>query len=115
VGRGGAWASAIISAGLVGGGVALTMLGDNIEQELDEDAMGGRLASNDSRMLKGRVYTIAGDVAFGLAGVAAIVATYYFLYDPLPDSEATLLEPRDWAVVPQLGPRRAGAQLKWSF
>jgi hypothetical protein len=45
------------------------------------------------------------------------VSLYLFLRDSTPDSEATVLEPRDWTFAPLLEPRTgtAGATVRGSF
>jgi hypothetical protein len=61
--------------------------------------------------------TVGADAAFGLGALLGILSIYYFLRDPLPDSEATVLEPRDWALLPYVDPagRGGGGALRWRF
>jgi hypothetical protein len=59
--------------------------------------------------------SIAADIAFGLAAVLGLFSVYYFLRDPLPDSEGRVLQPRDWAFSPSVGPDGARADFVWSF
>jgi hypothetical protein len=114
-GRGGAWGTAVLSALVLGGATAVAVMSNNRLDDLRAEADGGRLASNDERLLRGRLMAIGADVGFGVGGVLALVALYLFTRDAGPDSEGTLLEPRNWTVDADVGPGRAGAQLRWSF
>lgn len=115
VGRGGAWVTATFSALAIGGGVVLGVLSNNLHDELSLESANGTLASNDSRITRGRWMSIGADASFGLAAGLAILSVYYFLRDPLPDSEGTILEPRDWALIPSVDAHGGGAQFRWSF
>jgi hypothetical protein len=117
VGRGAAYVTATLSALLVGGGVALVVRSDGLRDELEAERRSGRLASNDPRLTEGFWMTIGADAAFGLGALLGVLSIYYFLRDPLPDSEATVLEPRDWALLPYVDPagRGGGGALRWRF
>jgi hypothetical protein len=111
VSRGGAWAALTIAAVTGGGGLALAILSDHLEDDLRADRAAGVLASDDPRITRGRWYTISADAAFGLAGLTGILSLYYFLRDPLPDSEGRVLAPRDWAFLPSIDPLGGSAGL----
>lgn len=113
--RGGAWATAVLSALALGAGTTLAVMSENRYDDLRAEADQGRLASNDERLFRAKLMSIGADTAFGVGGLLALISLYYFVRDPLPDSEGTVLEPRDWAVNPQVGPEGAGATLQWSF
>jgi hypothetical protein len=115
VNRGGAWATAILSGVLLTGSLALGIMANHVESDLNRDRRMGLLASDDSRILRGKIFAIGMDVALGLGLMTAGLAVYYFLRDPTPDSEGTVLEPRDWALAPFVGPEGGGASLRWSF
>ena len=117
VSRSGAWAMATVGLLSIGGGVALGLLGQGVRRDLANDRDAGTLASDDDRFLRGRIYTIAANGAFGLGALLGILSLYYFLRDPLPDSEGTTLEPRDWTLRPALDLRHraGGATLDWRF
>ena len=91
--------------------------GDGLETDLANDRDAGRLADDDPRILRGKIFNGAANAAFGVAGLLGLLSLYYFVRDPLPDSEGTVLEPRDWTFVPHIDPvhRAGGAQLNWSF
>ena len=115
--RGGAWATATIGLLSVGGGVALALMSNNLETDLRAARNAGTLSNDDPRLLRGRIYRIGADAAFGLGALLGLLSIYYFLRDPLPDSEASVFEPRDWTVVPHFNfaDRSGGAQLQVSF
>jgi hypothetical protein len=115
--RGGAWATLTIGALVAGGGLGAAIYTDGLREELDAERRAGRLASNDPRITRGYWLSIGADSAFGLGAVLGLVSLYLFLRDPTPDSEATVLEPRDWTFAPLLEPRTgtAGATVRGSF
>ena len=51
----------------------------------------------------------------GIALVLAGLSTYYFLRDPLPDSEGRVLKARDWTLNPYIGPNGAGSHFDVRF
>lgn len=113
--RGGAWVSATFSLLSIGGGVVLGQLVRNLQEELDAEAAAGTLASNDGRLDRGKWMSIGADAAFGVGAALAVLSLYYFIRDPLPDSEGTILEPRDWALLPSVDAHGGGAVLRGSF
>ncbi|MFW5926231.1 MAG: PEGA domain-containing protein, partial [Myxococcota bacterium] len=113
--RGGAWATAVLAGLVLGAGTTLAVMSEDRLDILRDEGRTGRLASNDPRLFRGRMLAIGADTAFGLGGLLALVSVYYFLRDPLPDSEGSVLEPRDWSLDPEVGPNGAGARLRWSF
>ncbi len=95
-----AWVSASFAAALfigggIAGGVAL-----KLDDELDEDRNNGRLASDDPRIMKGFVWGLSADLAFGVGAVVGGMAIYYFLRDPLPPSEGKMHDPVDFKENP---------------
>ena len=115
VSRAGAWATTAVAAGVLGGSIAVAFLGKKLHDDLESDKSAGILRSDDDRAQRGRYMYLGADIGFGVALGLAGLATYYFLRDPLPDSEGRVLEPRDWAFDPTLGPGRAGGNLRMSF
>lgn len=113
--RGGAWTTAVLAAMMLGGGTTLAVMSGHRYDSLHNLSVDGRLASDDRRLFKGKMITIGADVGFGLGGLLALVSIYYFVRDPLPPSEGTVLKPRDWSVTPAVGPTAAGAQLEVRF
>ena len=115
--RGGAWATATMGVLMIGGGIALGMMSNGLETDLRAARNAGTLNEDDPRLLRGRIYRIGADSAFGIGALLGLLSIYYFLRDPLPDSEANVFEPRDWTVVPHFNfaDRSGGAQLQVSF
>lgn len=115
VGRAGAYVTAVLGALMIGGGITAGVMGKNLQDELNESRSQGLLVQDDQRILRGKILYISADVGYGLGAVLGGLAIYYFLRDPLPDSEAKVLEPRDWTFNPYAGPDGAGGQIGWSF
>lgn len=115
VSRAGAWVTTGVAAGVLGTAIATGMVGKSVQDELDADRAAGRLLDNDERIQRGKVLYIVSDVCYGLTAALAGLATYYFLRDPLPDSEGRVLEPRDWTFNPYVSPGGAGGNLHVSF
>jgi len=115
VGRAGAWVTAAVSAAVLGGAIATGVIGKNMKDDLDDDVANQSLRNDDDRIQTGKILYIASDVGYGLSLGLAALATYYFLRDPLPDSEGRVLEPRDWTFNPTLSPTGAGGHLHVSF
>ncbi len=115
VSRAGAWVTAGAAAGFLGASIAAGVLGSGLEDELKKASAGGILAQNDPRLLRGKIFYIASDVGYGVTAVLSGLAVYYFLRDPLPDSEGRTLEPRDWAFLPSFAPGRAGGDFNVRF
>jgi hypothetical protein len=115
VSRAAAWVTAGVAAGFLGAGIATGIVGSHLEDDLRKAQSTSVLANNDGRMKRGKLLYIASDVSYGLTVSFALLATYYFIRDPLPDSEGRVLEPRDWAFAPTLSPEHAGANLHVRF
>ncbi len=117
VGRGGAYVSAVFSAVFLGAGIGLGVAGLDFHNQAQTELEAGTLASDDGRLDAGIFLYIGADAAFGLSLVVGVLALYYFLYDPLPPSEGTVLEARDWALAPIVDPlnQTAGLGLSGRF
>jgi len=115
--RAGAWVTAVLAAGFIGGGIAMGLLANDREDELEGVLDEGLLANDDGRIEEGRFLSIGANAAFGIGAILGVLSIYYFVKDDLPDSEGVQLEPRDWALFPQVDPRGqgGGAVLRVSF
>ncbi|MEO7094806.1 MAG: PEGA domain-containing protein [Polyangiales bacterium] len=98
--RGGAWTSAIASAVFIGGGIYLGIVSNNLKAELNDARANGRLDQEDTRIKKGTFYAIGADVCFGVGAIFAVIATYNFLKDPLPNSAGRSEPSRDLDPLP---------------
>lgn len=115
VGRGGAWVTSSLAVVSIAGGVVMGLLANGIQSDLEAARDNGTLASNDDRIFNGTLLSIGADIAFGVGAILGGLATYYFLRDPLPDSEGRVLEPVDWSFAPILTPDAAGGSAQWHF
>ncbi len=117
VGRGGGVVAAIFAGVFLAGGVTAALIGNDLMGTLQAERDAGRLTSDDPRIDTGLFLYIGADAGFGLALIVGALSLYYFLYDPLPPSEGTVLEARDWAFAPMLDPQRgvAGVSLGGQF
>jgi hypothetical protein len=115
VGRAGAWVTAGAAAGFLGVGIATGLVGSRLQDDLEKAQSAGVLANDDERMKRGKFLYIASDVSYALSVSFALLATYYFIRDPLPDSEGRVLEPRDWAFNADVSPERVGGRLHVRF
>lgn len=104
VGRGGGFVTAVFSALFLGGGIAVALIGNDLDNALQIERDAGTLASDDSRLDLGLFLYIGADAAFGLSFILGALALYYFVYDPLPPSEGSVQDSRDWAFTPMFDP-----------
>lgn len=111
VGRGGAWVTTVFSALFLAGGVTLGVLGNDFGAQVRAEIDAGTLSNDDPRIDQGFFLYIGADAAFGLSFILGCLALYYFVYDPLPPSEGSVQEPRDWTFAPMLDPERGAAGL----
>ena len=114
-GRSAAWTTLILGVGSAGAGLYLGMRGTDLRDQLSAERDAGTLASDDPRILRGRLFYYGADVAYGLGALLGVFSIYYFLRDPLPDSDGRVLEPRDWALSPSFDRDGAGATLTGRF
>ncbi|HBQ13089.1 MAG TPA: hypothetical protein DEF51_18780 [Myxococcales bacterium] len=111
VDRGSAWVTTVFTALFIGGGVTLALIGNDFMSGLRAEQDAGRLTSDDPRIDQGLFLYIGADVAFGLSVILGGLALYYFVHDPLPPSEGSVREARDWAFAPMVDPVNGGASL----
>jgi tetratricopeptide (TPR) repeat protein len=106
----------VLAAGFLGGGIYLGLEASSIEDELNTAVDNGTPPPDpdDPRFTKGKIYAIAANGAFALAGVTALTAIYYTFRDKGPPSTATI-DVRALALVPQISPTFAGMgmEVRW--
>ena len=106
----------VLAAGFAGGGLYLGMKASDLEDELKGDIEGGSppVDPDDPRFTRGKIYAIAADGAFVVAGVTALTAIYYTFRDKGAPSTATI-DVRALALTPQIGPTYAGLgmEVRW--
>ena len=113
MGRAGAWVTAGVAAGVLGGAIATGILGKDLLDDLERTSRPARSGAT-SASTRQFLY-IGSDVGYGIALFWPVSSTCYFLRDPLPDSEGRVLEPRDWALNPYIGPSGAGSHFHVRF
>jgi hypothetical protein len=99
----------ILAAGFGGGGVFLGLQSQKYRDELRKgiDAGNPPVDTRDDRFTKGKVFAIAADATFVVAGITALTAIYYTFRDKGPPSTG-LIDVRALALQPQIGPGYAG-------
>ena len=103
----------VLTGVFLGGGIYLGVTANNLHNTLQSEitAHNPPPASDDPRFLHGKIYAIAADASFALAGVSALTAIYYTLRDKGPASTA-LIDQKAIAVLPQVGSQYAGVGME---
>ncbi|GAB4212356.1 MAG: hypothetical protein OHK0013_35010 [Sandaracinaceae bacterium] len=104
MGRSGAIIAGVLGGLFLGGSIAATIYTNDLYLALDRARMAGTLEADDERIQLGFGFSIGQYVGYGLAGVCAALALFYGVYDDMPPSEGTVLDPRDWTFLPMLSP-----------
>ncbi|MBX7191263.1 MAG: PEGA domain-containing protein [Sandaracinaceae bacterium] len=104
MGRGGAIAAGVIGGLFLGGAIGMSIYVNDLYAELDRARTAGTLQADDERLQVGYWMSIGQWVAYGVAGLGAALSLFYAFYDDLPPSEGTVLDPRDWTVLPMFSP-----------
>jgi hypothetical protein len=104
MGRSGAVIAGVLGGLFLGGAIASTVYSNDLYLALDRERMAGTLEADDERIQLGFGFSIGQYVGYGLAGVSAALALFYSVYDDMPPSEGTVLDPRDWTFLPMLSP-----------
>jgi len=106
----------VLTAAFAGGGVYLGTQAKNLKSDLQNEIDAGNppVDNNDPRFLKGKIYAIAADGCFAIAGITFLTAVYYTFRDKGPPTRA-LIDVRALAVRPHVGPTYAGLGMEASF
>jgi hypothetical protein len=115
-GRGDAVVAYVLTAAFAGGGIYLGTQAKSLKSDLQSEIDAGMppVDNNDPRFLRGKIYAIAADGCFAIAGVTLLTAVYYTLRDKGPETRASI-DVHALALQPQLGPTFAGLGLGGSF
>ena len=102
----------VLAAGFGGGGVVLGLQANKYRDDLTKEIKAGNPPpdSNDPRFTKGKIFAIAADAAFAVAGITALTAIYYTFRDK-GEPSAGLIDVRALALIPEVGPGYAGLGL----
>jgi len=99
----------VLAAGFGGAGIFLGLQANKYRDELKDGIAAGNppVDTNDGRFTKGKIFAIAADATFVVAGITALTAVYYTFRDKGAPSTA-LIDVRALALQPQIGPGYAG-------
>jgi tetratricopeptide (TPR) repeat protein len=99
----------VLAAGFGGGGVVLGLQANKYRDDLRKEIAAGTVPpdSNDPRFTKGKIFAIAADATFAIAGITALTAIYYTFRDKGAPSTG-LIDVRALALRPEIGPGYAG-------
>ena len=101
---------AFVMAGAFGaGGAYLGIQANKVRDELRKEIDAGNppVDTQDDRFTKGKIFAIAADATFVIAGITALTAVYYTFRDKGPPSTG-LIDVRAVSLQPQIGPSYAG-------
>ncbi len=106
----------ILAAGFTGGGIYLGLQSKHLHDDLAKEITAGLPPpdTNDPRLLKGKIFSIAADVSFGLGALTALGALYYTFREKGAPSTG-LIDVRALALLPQIGPGYAGVGMESHF
>ncbi len=94
--RGTAWTQAVIGAAFIGASAYFGVESNRLYDAVQADRKAGVLEESDSRITRGRWYSIGADAGFVLGGALGVLATYNFIKDPLPDSSIKKGKPAEF-------------------
>jgi len=99
----------VFTAGFTGAGAFLGVQANHYRDEVKRDIAAGKVPpdSNDPRLDKGKLFAIAADATFVVAGITALTAIYYTFRDKGAPSTG-LIDVRALALHPEIGPGYAG-------
>ena len=109
-GRGDAIVTGVIAAGFMTGGIVLGLQSNKYRDDLKAGVKDGNTApidSNDPRFTKGKIFAIAADSTYVIAGFIGLTAVYYAFREKGSPSSA-LIDVSALALQPQLAPGYAG-------
>jgi len=99
----------ILAGGFAGGGIFLGLQANKYRDDLKKEIAAGNPPpdSNDPRFSKGKIFAIAADATFVVAGITALTAVYYTFREKGAPSTG-LIDVRALALRPEIGPGYAG-------
>jgi hypothetical protein len=106
----------VLAVGFGGAGIYLGLQANDLDKQLKDAIAKGDPPpnSNDPRFLRGKIYAIAADSAFAIAGITALTAIYYTFRDKGPPSTG-LIEVNALGFSPTVGPDFAGVAMGGHF
>lgn len=99
----------ILAGGFTAGGIVLGLQANGYRDDLKKEIAAGHPPpdSNDPRFTKGKIFAIAADATFVVAGITALTAVYYTFREKGAPSTG-LIDVRALALRPEIGPGYAG-------
>jgi len=106
----------VLAVGFGTGGVVLGLQANKYRDDLKKEITAGNPPpdSNDPRFTRGKIFAIAADAAYAVAGITALTAVYYTFRDKGAPSTG-LIDVRALALRPELGPGYAGLAMGVSW
>ena len=107
--RGDAIVAYVLAGGFGGAGIFLGLQANKYRDDLRKEIAAGSPPpdSNDPRFNKGKIFAIAADSAFVIAGITALTGVYYTFREKGAPSTG-LIDVRALALRPEIGPGYAG-------
>ena len=106
----------VLAGGFTAGGIVLGLKANGYKDDLRKEIDAGDPPpdNNDGRYTKGKIFAIAADVTFVLAGITALTAVYWTFRDKGEPSTG-LIDVRAMALTPQIGKDYAGLgmEVRW--
>ena len=99
----------VLAGAFTGGGIFLGLQANKYRDELRDGIANGNppVDPEDPRFTKGKIFAIAADATFVVAGITALTAVYYTFRDKGSPSTA-LIEVNSIAITPQISSEYAG-------
>ena len=106
----------VLAGGFTAGGIFLGLKANSYRDDLRKEIDAGMPPpdTNDPRYTKGKIFAIAADVTFAVAGITALTAIYYTFRDKGAPSTG-LIDVRAMALTPHIGRDYAGLgmEVRW--
>ena len=106
----------ILAAGFGGGGISRGLQANTLHDDQNNEIKNGQIPvdTNDPRFTRGKIYAIAADSCFAIAGVTLLTAVYYTFRDKGSPSTG-LIDVQALAVQPAVGHDYAGVAMGGHF
>jgi hypothetical protein len=106
----------VLAAAFGGGGIYLGTQANKLHDDLKKEIAAGMPPpdSNDPRFLRGKIFAISADAAYGIAAITALTALYYTFRDKGQPTTG-LIDVRAMTLNPQVGPHYAGLGMEVSW
>jgi hypothetical protein len=96
--------SGVFGALFLGGAIAANVISNDMFSQLARERDAGTLLLGDARIDQANYLSIGSLAGYSVAGLLGALCLFYAVYDDKPSSEASVLAPRDWALLPTFSP-----------